>query len=140
MGVNVPTLWMAMPREYFCFDFWFGTACAVPLFYSMATGTTITCSLGRWCRPVFCLSFLVVYEWNCIGIFLWSIFGVSLLCTLDGKLAQFPIVTKYFRTCETVYLKKITSKLPPGWFCEVDSWDQCYKTFFARDLRIFIKS
>jgi hypothetical protein len=50
-----------MPKECFCFNFCFGTACGAIMF-AVAIGTTISCSLARQYRPVFSLSFLDVYE------------------------------------------------------------------------------
>jgi hypothetical protein len=38
--------------------FSFGTACGAIMLVA-ATGTTISCSLGRWYMPVLCLSYLM---------------------------------------------------------------------------------
>ncbi len=61
MGVYVQTKWVAMPRDCFCFDFCFGAACH-DIVFAMATGTTISCSLGWQYEPVLSLSFLDVYD------------------------------------------------------------------------------
>jgi len=42
---------MVIPRECYCFDFCFGTACDAIMFV-VAIGTTISCSLGRHYRPI----------------------------------------------------------------------------------------
>jgi hypothetical protein len=52
---------MAMPKEYFCFDFCFGTVCGAIMF-AMATGTTFSLSLCSKHGIMFSLSFLDVYE------------------------------------------------------------------------------
>jgi hypothetical protein len=44
----------------FLYDFCFGTAFGAIMF-AVVTGTTISCSLGRWYGPVRGLSFLDVY-------------------------------------------------------------------------------
>jgi hypothetical protein len=61
----------------------FGTACGTIIF-AEATGTTISCILGRWYGPLFSLSFLNVYagktKWGSITVPLTS-------CLTDSELA-----------------------------------------------------
>jgi hypothetical protein len=51
---------MTMIRQCFCFDFCFGKACGTIMF-AVATGATISCSLGRQYGPVPSLSFLDIH-------------------------------------------------------------------------------
>jgi hypothetical protein len=63
MGVYVQTYLDHFAKECFCFDFCFGTACGT-IILVVATGTTISCSLGKQCEPVLSLSFLDVHVQN----------------------------------------------------------------------------
>ncbi len=45
MGVYVQIKYMAMPCEFFCFDFYFITACGAILF-AVITCKTTSCSMG----------------------------------------------------------------------------------------------
>jgi len=85
---------MTMPRECFCFDFWFWYS-MWHHYFIVAIGTTISCSLGRRYGPVFSLSFLGVYGYTpLIGFFNEMSMIHSLLIKLSSHCFMWSLYSK----------------------------------------------